>query len=283
MRLRKNLASLIFSGISAISTITQAHHYPDHIDGVVGSIGSVGNDGRFIHESPNGRHNNYNRTERLVLHFGNEIYQGSNNVLHLRAELMRQFPRIRTEDYALDSVKLYAKSQFGRGEADLLINQRSQGRIGIGGDPRNFYIDDVYTFDQVDLFNYDQNSFGAWQILLNGNIKVNSAVLSLIRLNMYPEPPRPPGPQPFPPPHPGPGPRPGPFPPQPYPVQFTDLNCSSSGYRYATCLVNGNALRVTLISQISRSACIQGSSFGLLPNGIWVDKGCRANFRVEFR
>jgi hypothetical protein len=267
MKLRKNLASLIFSGISVISTITQANHYPDHVNGVVGTIGSGGNnDGSSTIDPSNGRLN-HNRTERLVLHLGNQIYQGPNNILHLRAELMRQFPGIRTEEYALDSVKLFAKSQFGRGEADLLINQRSQGRIGIGGDPRNFFIDDVYTFDQVDLINYDRNSYGAWQILLNGNIKINSAVLSLIRLNVYP----------------GPGPRPGPFPPQPYPVQFTDLNCSSIGYRYAACLVNGNALRVTLSSQISRSACIQGNSFGLLPNGVWVDKGCRANFRVEFR
>lgn len=274
MKLSTSIASLILSGLSMISAISQAHHNPDHISGVSGSIGTVNNGSGPITGGPItgpdvmppiGGINNYNRTERLVLRFQNQIYQGANSILHLRAELSRQYG-IDSRNYALESVKLVAKSQFGRGEADLLIDQRSQGRVGIGGDPRDFFIDDVYTFDQVDLFNYDQQSPGSWQILLIGNIKVNSVVLNLKRLNIYPQPP-------FPHPHPG---------PHPAPVRYFDLNCSSHKYRYSACLIDGRPLRVFVTSQISNSPCIQGVSFGLLPNGVWVDKGCRANFRVEY-
>jgi hypothetical protein len=266
MKLSKSLASLIFSGISLIGAITQASHNPDHVNGVIGSIGVVGGNGGQVVGGPNtnGPNNHNNRNERVVLRFQNQIYIGDTNILHLRAELLRQYG-IDSREFALESVKLVAKSQFGRGEADLLVGQRSQGRISIGGDPRDFYSEDVYTFDQIDLFNYDQDSIGVWQILLKGNIKVNSVVLSLRRTQLYPQPPFPQ------PPHPG-----------PHPGQFADFNCSSNKYRYSVCTINGRAVRATVINQISNSPCIQGLSFGILPNGVWVDKGCRANFRLEY-
>lgn len=38
--------------------------------------------------------------------------------------------------------------------------------------------------------------------------------------------------------------------------------------------------RVRLIRQISRSACIQGRSWGYDHRGVWVDRGCEAEFEV---
>jgi hypothetical protein len=60
------------------------------------------------------------------------------------------------------------------------------------------------------------------------------------------------------------------------------VNCSSSGYRYNTCYV-GDIEFVRLANQISRSACIEGRTWGYTYDSIWVDQGCRANFEVFTR
>ncbi|AIE86378.1 DUF3011 domain-containing protein [Fimbriimonas ginsengisoli] len=42
---------------------------------------------------------------------------------------------------------------------------------------------------------------------------------------------------------------------------------------------NGN-FRVRLIRRLSDAACIEGRSWGYDRNGIWVDRGCRAEFEI---
>jgi hypothetical protein len=37
---------------------------------------------------------------------------------------------------------------------------------------------------------------------------------------------------------------------------------------------------VRLKDQLSREACVQGISWGFDRDGIWVDKGCRAEFQI---
>lgn len=37
---------------------------------------------------------------------------------------------------------------------------------------------------------------------------------------------------------------------------------------------------VRLVKQLSREACVEGVSWGFDRDGIWVDQGCRAEFRV---
>ncbi len=55
--------------------------------------------------------------------------------------------------------------------------------------------------------------------------------------------------------------------------------CSSRNNQYAYCRANtGN--QVTMRRQISSSACQEGRTWGYDNNGIWVDKGCRAEFVV---
>jgi len=55
--------------------------------------------------------------------------------------------------------------------------------------------------------------------------------------------------------------------------------CSSRDNQYAYCRVNtGN--QVAMIQQISSSPCQEGRTWGYDNNGIWVDRGCRAEFAV---
>ena len=56
------------------------------------------------------------------------------------------------------------------------------------------------------------------------------------------------------------------------------LNCSSNGYKYNYCAANTQG-RVVLMREVSSgNLCRQGSGWGYDNGGIWVDKGCRADF-----
>jgi hypothetical protein len=70
--------------------------------------------------------------------------------------------------------------------------------------------------------------------------------------------------------------RPGPPPPPPAQI----VTCSSNDMRRNWCDI-GRSRDVRLSRQISGSACIQGSTWGTDRRGLWVDKGCRAEFRVR--
>lgn len=56
------------------------------------------------------------------------------------------------------------------------------------------------------------------------------------------------------------------------------VRCESNDGRTRECATNGG--RVVLERQHSRSACIEGRTWGYGRNGIWVSDGCRADFRV---
>ena len=58
------------------------------------------------------------------------------------------------------------------------------------------------------------------------------------------------------------------------------ITCSSKDKQYDECRVRG-AKDVVLLNQLSDSSCWRGYSYGVIPNqGIWVNKGCRAKFKV---
>ena len=69
-----------------------------------------------------------------------------------------------------------------------------------------------------------------------------------------------------------------------FPEQCTSLDCSSHGYRFASCRVAGaDAItNVEVVRKYSRSACTYGRSYGPGQGVIWVNRGCRARFRVCF-
>jgi hypothetical protein len=57
------------------------------------------------------------------------------------------------------------------------------------------------------------------------------------------------------------------------------VNCSSNDMRRNICPVN-TAGGVRLVRQRSDADCIYGRTWGYDPRGIWVDRGCRADFEV---
>ncbi len=56
------------------------------------------------------------------------------------------------------------------------------------------------------------------------------------------------------------------------------FRCESNDGRLRECAANTRA-GVQLVRQLSRSACIEGRTWGYGRNGIWVTDGCRAEFR----
>jgi Protein of unknown function (DUF3011) len=68
-----------------------------------------------------------------------------------------------------------------------------------------------------------------------------------------------------------------------YGNQGQQIRCSSNNMNYVRCPVNGNIARAQLNRQISGSACIQGQTWGWDKKGLWVNKGCRADFTVWYR
>ncbi|MFC3815566.1 DUF3011 domain-containing protein [Lysobacter sp. GCM10012299] len=51
--------------------------------------------------------------------------------------------------------------------------------------------------------------------------------------------------------------------------------------RHCPAVTEGGAVR--LFRQLSRAACIEGRSWGVDKNGIWVEDGCRAEFEVRHK
>ncbi|GFN74957.1 D-galacturonic acid binding lectin [Plakobranchus ocellatus] len=66
------------------------------------------------------------------------------------------------------------------------------------------------------------------------------------------------------------------------PLQCQQVSLNSNGFNYRR-QVQSNVAEVrsmSLISQRSRSPCINGSSYGFYGQSVWVNNGCRANFNV---
>jgi len=58
------------------------------------------------------------------------------------------------------------------------------------------------------------------------------------------------------------------------------VRCESQGNGRKTCSIGIHG-HVSLARQLSRSACIEGQTWGDEPDGIWVSGGCRAEFRID--
>ncbi len=67
----------------------------------------------------------------------------------------------------------------------------------------------------------------------------------------------------------------------PPPPQDRIVTCSSNDGRRNWCDI-GSSRDVRLARQISGSACIQGNTWGVDLGGLWVDRGCRADFKVRY-
>lgn len=58
------------------------------------------------------------------------------------------------------------------------------------------------------------------------------------------------------------------------------VRCESQGGSQNRCSVNGFITGALIEQQYSGSPCIQGTSWGFDNRGLWVSRGCRADFRV---
>jgi hypothetical protein len=59
----------------------------------------------------------------------------------------------------------------------------------------------------------------------------------------------------------------------------TTLTCSSNDMRRQFCAADTRG-GVRLLRQRSDASCRQGSTWGYNRQGIWVDRGCRADFEI---
>jgi hypothetical protein len=57
------------------------------------------------------------------------------------------------------------------------------------------------------------------------------------------------------------------------------MQCDSNGYRYPYCNADTQGRGVLLREISTGNLCRQGRGWGFDDNGIWVDKGCRGEFR----
>ncbi len=60
----------------------------------------------------------------------------------------------------------------------------------------------------------------------------------------------------------------------------TTVTCESDDYDYKHCKAPVWEGSVRLTRQLSNTSCVQGKTWGQNNDGIWVDKGCRAEFAV---
>jgi hypothetical protein len=64
------------------------------------------------------------------------------------------------------------------------------------------------------------------------------------------------------------------------PYRAQSIYCASDDGRRHTCPVDTSSGVIRMVSQRSGSNCMQGRTWGYDRNGIWVDRGCRADFEV---
>ena len=67
---------------------------------------------------------------------------------------------------------------------------------------------------------------------------------------------------------------------QEYGPETSVVRCESNDGRMNRCVIPGGGGRAVMERQFSRSACIEGRTWGQDRSGIWVSEGCRANFRL---
>ena len=81
-------------------------------------------------------------------------------------------------------------------------------------------------------------------------------------------------------------------PQEPDPEPITEYNdtrstkpvqCESLDMKYHFCAAGGTVRSVRMVRQLSGSACTETQTWGWKSDGVWVDKGCRAEFEVTVR
>lgn len=118
--------------------------------------------------------------DRLVLDFADSHIrssQGYASTLYLKKALLEQYPGINISDYRLRKVVVVAKTKVGKGVVQLRVGPEVTDHYRVAGSPGGFHSNHPRSFDRVGIHNPFDDSWGPWQLLLNGNFKVRKVVL----------------------------------------------------------------------------------------------------------
>lgn len=118
--------------------------------------------------------------EKIILNLGDAHYRGG-TTLPLKQMIKQKHRRFNLRRSNIISVKVVAKSKHGGGTASLYINGRENDRQRIGGHRSEFHNPAKYTFDRILLNPLRRRTPGAWQLRLDGNIKVKRIVIQVDR------------------------------------------------------------------------------------------------------
>ncbi len=133
--------------------------------------------------------------QKFVLRFTNSTFRGHGpkpTILFLKKELRRQYPGIDVSSLRLREVVLVAKTKFGHGSAELRVGPQFSGPYTVAGRPDFFQSQRKHTFDKVRFQNPYLQSWGPWQLNLQGIFSVKKVVLLVdhrpMRYNSWNEP-----------------------------------------------------------------------------------------------
>lgn len=103
--------------------------------------------------------------------------------IYLKQDIETERRDLDLAKYKIKRVEIYAKSKNGSGTAQLTIGQSRMPARTIPGDPRGFQADNNPDTYYLIEFEPDPSADpnGAWQIHLNGNIKIDAVDVILVR------------------------------------------------------------------------------------------------------
>ncbi len=118
--------------------------------------------------------------EKYVLDFGGSnihALHGKAATLMLKKTLREQYPWVNISDLELRRVFLVAKTKKGKGQAWLRVGPVVSKIHRVNGHPRVYRDDHRASYDSVRIDNPASDSWGAWQLFLEGKFKVRKVVL----------------------------------------------------------------------------------------------------------
>jgi len=121
-------------------------------------------------------------SKQFVLDFNDRTvigYENSAATLFLKRSLKQQYPWADVSNMELHKVVVVAKSNHGRGNAQLRVGDRFTAMHRVDGNPYAFRSDRAYSFDRVGFFNPAFDSKGPWQVDLKGNFIVRKVILEV--------------------------------------------------------------------------------------------------------
>lgn len=118
--------------------------------------------------------------EKFVIDLGNTTFRGrdqNGSTLLLKRMLKEQHPWVAITDYRLKKVVVVAKTKYGRGKIQLRVGPEYSDRYRVSGRPQDFQSYHRHTYDRVHIHSPFHDSWGPWQLKLDGHFKVRKVVL----------------------------------------------------------------------------------------------------------